>query len=447
MPSNTQKKTVAESNRRILPRWLPWSHVALLLITLLFWGVNLRRESSVASHAYSRDFLGVYVGARIVADGHGSQIYDFEVQHQVMDAATAPYGRSSLMPFVYPAYVAMLLSPLGKLSLSTALLVWTSVNLAAAFWTAKLLIEYLPDPTFERLAWAVAFLAWIPLQLTLIQGQLGLICTLAITGTCVALRKGNQVHAGCWLALGLLKPQLIVFPVLALVIWQYWRAVFVFAIALAAMLGASFARLGFWIPGYMRFILDYNRLGSKVALYPVAMQNWRGLVFAVFKSDASLASHLVLAALTLASLIVAIVIYSAARPPRLRLPHTNFFRWEPAFAIGILLGTLSSPHLYLHDWVVALPAMTILLCAAKEFVSSENIRQRKPATLVVWLIGLAPFLAFAVQFGIWPTQSYIQLLPWYMAGLAAIAMAMTIRMLRVSNELTLDHATLSKSQP
>jgi hypothetical protein len=417
------------------------------VITLVFWGVNLRGESSVASHAYSRDFLGVYIGARIVAGGHGSQIYDFEVQRQVMDAATAPYARFSLMPFVYPAFVAMLLSPLGKLSLSAALLVWTTVNLAAAFWTAKLLIEYLPDSTFERLAWAVAFFAWIPLQLTLIQGQLGLICTLAITGTYVALRKGNQVHAGCWLALGLLKPQLIVFPVLALVIWRYWRAVFVFAIALAAILGASFARLGFWIPGYMKFVWDYNRLGSKVALYPIAMQNWRGLVFALFKSDASLASHLVLAALTLASLIVAIVIYSAVGSSELRLQNSNLFQWEPAFAIGIILGTLSSPHLYLHDWVVALPAMAILLCVAKEFVSRENIRQRKIATLVVWLIDLAPFLAFAVQFGLWPTQSYIQLVPWYMAGLAAIATAMTIRMLRMSNELTTHHPTLSKSQP
>jgi hypothetical protein len=447
MPSNAHKKTVAESNRRILPPWLAWSYAALLVITLLFWGVNLRRESSVASHAYSRDFLGVYIGARMVAEGHGAQIYDFEVQRKVMDAATAPYARFSLMPFVYPAFVAMLLSPLGKLSLGAALLVWTTVNLAAAFWTARLLIEYLPNSTFERLAWAVAFLAWIPLQLTLIQGQLGLICTLAITGTCVALRKGSQVHAGCWLALGLLKPQLIVFPLLALVIWRYWRAVFVFAIALVAILGTSFARLGFWIPGYMKFVWDYNRLGSKVALYPVAMQNWRGLVFAVFKSDASLASHLVLAALTLASLIVAIIMYSAARPPELRLQNSNFFEWEPAFAIGIVLGTLSSPHLYLHDWVVALPAMTILLCVAKEFVSSENIRRRKIAILVVWLIGLAPFLAFAVQFGLWPTQSYIQLLPWYMAGLGAMATAMTIRLLRVSNELAIRYATLLKSPP
>src|SRR5947209_13269777 len=243
------------------------------------------------------------------------------MQRQVMDAATVPYALSNLMPFVYPALIAMLLSPLGKLSLSAALLVWTAVNLAAAFWTAKLLIEYLPNSTFGRLAWTVAFFAWIPFQLTLIQGQLGLICTLAITGTCVALRKGKQVQAGCWLALGLLKPQLIVFPILALVIWRYWRAVFVFAIALAAILGASFARLGFWIPGYMKFVWDYNRLGSKVALYPVAMQNWRGLVFAVLKSDASLASHVVLGALTLASLIVAIVIYTAARSPELPLPN------------------------------------------------------------------------------------------------------------------------------
>jgi hypothetical protein len=446
MPSKAHKKTVAESNRRIPPRWLAWSHAALLIITLLFWGVNLRRESSVARHAYSRDFLGVYIGARIVADGHGSQLYDFEMQRQVMDAAIAPYARFSLMPFVYPAFVAMLLSPLGKLSLSAALLVWTTVNLAAAFWTAKLLIEYLPNSTFERLAWAVACCAWIPLQLTLIQGQLGLICTLAITGTCVALRKGNQVQAGCWLALGLLKPQLIVFPMLALVVWRYWRAVFVFAIALAAILGASFARLGFWIPGYMKFVWDYNRLGSKVALYPVAMQNWRGLVFAVFKSDASLASHLVLAVLTLASLIAAIVIYSAARPPEVRLQNSNFFQWEPAFAIGIVLGTLSSPHLYLHDWVVAVPAMTILLCVAKEFVSSETIRHRKIATLVAWLIGLAPFVAFAVQFGLWRTPSYIQLLPWYMAGLAAMATVMTIRLLGISNELTIYQPRLSESQ-
>src|ERR1700746_977795 len=125
-----------------LPRWLPWSYALILILTLSFWSMSLLKQASLLGYVYRRDFSSVYVGARIAADGRGSQLYNLEVQRNLMNAVIAPYSRRNLLPYIYPAYVAVLLSPLGKLSLGKAFLVWTGINFLATAWIARHLIQY-----------------------------------------------------------------------------------------------------------------------------------------------------------------------------------------------------------------------------------------------------------------------------------------------------------------
>jgi hypothetical protein len=94
--------------------------------------------------------------------------------------------------------------------------------------------------------------------------------------------------------------------------------------------------------------------------------------------------------------------------------------WRNVFSISILLGPLTSPYLYFHDWVVALPALIILFLATANPGGEGNAGQRL-AIFLRWLIGLSPFVCFAVEFQIWPAGSRIQLLPWYMGLLTTIA--------------------------
>ena len=406
-------------------RWLGWSLAALLIMTVTFWGALLLRQTSVISYAYNRDFSSVYVGARAVAEGHGAELYNLELQRRLMDAAILPYHRSNMLPFIYPAYVAVLLSPLGAISLGKAFLVWAGINFLAAGWTATRLIRHSAGPVRQNLALLVTFFAWLPLQLTLSHGQFGLISVVAFTEALIALRVGKQWHAGGWLTLGLMKPQLLVFPLLALLLWGFWRTLLAFASASLVVIGISFAKLGYWIPVYLCFIANFNQKGGEVSLYPVAMQNWRGLIYALLKTDTSLAAYWLLAVLSVGSLIAMVLICYQPRSSRENIRFRPPLHWEARFAIAILLGILSSPYLYLHDWVIALPAAFVLFAFIRDLPALPGNRHGSSVALG-WLLGLAPFVCVAVQFGIWPTSSPVQLLPWYM-GVLVVTAILTVR--------------------
>jgi hypothetical protein len=403
-----------------LPRWLPWCHASLLALTLWFWSALLLSQTSLLGYVYSRDFSSVYVGAQIVAEGRGSQLYNLEVQRSHMDADLLPYHRYILLPYVYPAYVAVLLSPLAHLSLSKAFLFWAVLNFVITAWIARRLIwDRFVTPRL-RLAVLIAFLTWVPLQLTLSHSQMGLLCALGFTEALSLLEARKFWQAGCWLALGLMKPQLMVLPLLSLVLWRCWRTLASFATVVLIVLGLSFAKLGLWIPAYLRFLAVFNRGGAHVSVYPTAMQNWRGLVSLLLGTDTGLVAQWFLALLTIASIGLAVFASSPGSSSNSPSPSGLPPDWQARFAVAICLGILASPYLYGHDWVIALPALIVLFSQAERLSSVFDRGQRAPAILG-WLIAIAPFVSFAVQFRVWPQSTRIQLLPLYMGVLSGIA--------------------------
>ncbi len=237
-------------------------------VTTSVWVKAFLQEPSVIAFAWDRDFSSVYVGAHVVASGRGPQLYDLGLQRSLMDAAILPYHRRTMLPFIYPAYVAVLLSPLGQMPLSRAFLVWTGINLLATAWTAKQLFALGGGSPQRRAAVLVAFLVWMPLQLTLLHGQFGMVCTLGFTQALISLKAGKPWQAGCWLALGLLKPQLLAFPLIALCLWRCWRTLAAFLTSSATVLGISFAKLGFWVPAYLRLIAGFSSMGREVSRIP-----------------------------------------------------------------------------------------------------------------------------------------------------------------------------------
>jgi hypothetical protein len=408
---------------------LPWSHAVVLAITLSFWAFHLSRVDFFG-FVSQRDFLSVYLGARTVADGNGFQLYNLDLQRKLTNAIILPYQRQNLLPYIYPAYVAVLLSPLGKLPLIKAFLVWTALNFLAALWLARRLVCCFGLPPRLRVPLLVAFGAWVPLQLTLSHGQMGLLSAVALTESVLSLDAGKQWKAGLWLALGLVKPQLIAFPLLALVLWRCWTALASFSAALLLLLAVSIGKLGFWVNDYVRFLIAFNRSGKELSLYPAAMQNWRGLISALVGTGSG--ANLLLACLTIASVVLVAIVCTERRDGSSRLPAPGSLPalWKERFAIAILLGALTSPYLYFHDWVIAIPALSLLLTSA-EWQPADG--RRSPVAFLIWLIAFSPFVFFAAQFGVWPTGSPIKIVPWYM-GLLTLAAIVGLRRTTQVNE-------------
>jgi hypothetical protein len=198
-----------------LGAWTAACHGLLLVILAVYWGSYLAHQQSVFDFACRRDFVGVYVGARTLTLGAAARLYDLSTQRATMDAAISPLRHSVLFPFVYPGYVAVVLRPLGLLSLAPAFLLWTSINVAATAWLTVRLLRYGSGEVPARFGLLIAMLASLPLQLTLLNGQVGLLPAVAVMEAWFAIERGNGSRAGLWLALGLAKPHLLLFPLLA----------------------------------------------------------------------------------------------------------------------------------------------------------------------------------------------------------------------------------------
>jgi hypothetical protein len=95
------------------------------------------------------------------------------------------------------------------------------------------------------------------------------------------------------------------------------------------------------------------------------------------------------------------------------------------FAIVVIAGILASPYLYAHDWVIALPALLMLLQGRSDASLPSNSRRRLSIGLL-WLVGLSPFVCFAAQFDLSSAKSPISVVPFYM-GLLMVVAALVLR--------------------
>jgi hypothetical protein len=402
-----------------MPLGLVVCYGLLFAALLVFWSAYIAHQPGLLGYAYRTDFLGVYVGAHSVASGHGGQIYDLDRQRSEMNQAVLPYHRAPLMAFIYPAYVAVLLGPLGLLPFVQAVIVMLIANALIATRIAWILATRFSHSPRERLALLFAFLGFVPLHLTLLQNQLGLFPALGILEAALALQDRKPVKAGCWLLLGILKPQLILFPLLALVLWQCWKVLVPFVLGCAAVLGVSVSIVGWWVPDYLSFLRAYNRAGSQMSLYPQAMHNWRGLACVLFQMAHPAASRALIVALTLLSILATVILCRyIGRDAR---PGTGSEAWEARFALVVLLGILSSPHLYLHDWVVFVSAAVFLQHWAR---SLDLANGSGPRRAFFWFLAGSPCVFTFSHFIGWSPAGLIQWVPWYMGALACVGMCL-----------------------
>ncbi len=154
------------------------------------------------------DFPAFYAAGLTVLRGQGTALYDKEHQR----ASEAPFlPASGTLTFAYPAFVAVILAPLGALPYLWAYGVWT-VGMLLAVWTAVGLVgRRLPALLAHRTtAFAVAA-TFLPLSRAIYGGQNTAISLLLAAG---AYSADSDVARGAWLGLWLYKPQLAL-PVIA----------------------------------------------------------------------------------------------------------------------------------------------------------------------------------------------------------------------------------------
>jgi hypothetical protein len=350
---------------RVLP---PGLGISLLLLQT----VGLSRalgdapfSSYIRSHT---DFPAFLTGARLVAAGQAARLYDLAAQEPVQRALVgdALINERGLLPYNHLPFLAFILAPFAGAPIETSYAIWMIATLLAlaaalALLTGELLAYSESQPwRHVGLIWAALglwglALGFFPLFISLLAAQVTAWVLLSGAIALRAFRTGHEGWAGVALAGGLLKPQLLIVPLLVLLVLRRGRALAGFsAVAGGAGLGAVLALGGVgWVPTYLRLLIQVAGVDGAGAIQPLLMGNWRGFLGLIaFHFDPegapggaapwALPLALGLGAITVLGLLVA---WRRGGWDPARGGTVAARAWDVRWAATILATLLTSPHL------------------------------------------------------------------------------------------------------
>jgi hypothetical protein len=264
--------------------WLLLIAGALLFMQAgLFWA-----GLSAALHAKT-DFRAFYTAAHLVVQGRAYELFSYEAQRQAQSALFAASGQT--LPFLYPAYAALLFVPFALLPFGVAYLLFTALNLVTLWIAVRLLCERVP--TLRRWPPGLRFglvVALLPLAEVLIQGQISILLLLLYVWMDALLAQRREFLAGVVLAFCLVKFQIAIPVALLFLAWRCYRVLTGFLCGAAGLVLVSLALCGpSGLAAYWRATVNvagaslFHPLAAKAryGMYAGDMPNLHGLFFVV----------------------------------------------------------------------------------------------------------------------------------------------------------------------
>src|SRR5207253_4834325 len=271
---------------------------------------------------------------------HSHELYDYRLQRQIQDSLVSDDERA--LPFIRPAYQALLFAPLSLLPYRNAYLAFMIVNFGLLALCFVLLHNNTANLRNEWWGLPVAlFLVFYPIALAIMQGQDSILLVACLCAALVCLQRGRDLSAGLLVGLGLFKIQIVIPIALVFLFWRRWRFSAGFTMATFVLAGISVIVAG-WVQTVV-FARSLLSVGAgidptdpiKFPLRVTLMANLRGLIAGLFAGH--ITAIWIQAATALGSIFV--LIWVAARV------HANAKR-EELFLIAVVASVVVSYYLF-----------------------------------------------------------------------------------------------------
>jgi len=335
------------------------------------------------------DFRQLYVAGYMVRTGHRTQLYDYAAQTYFQNTLVSNDERA--LPFIRPAYQALMFVPFSLLPYRTAYLGFLLLNLlllALAFLILQPRLRGL-SRVWPGLPPAL-FLGFYPVALALMQGQDSILLLALLAAALVSLERNRDLTAGALAGVGLFKFQIVVPIVLLFLLWRRWRFVkgFMFSAILVGLL--SFITSG-WAETVV-FVHSLLSVGAGLPAVPGEinfplriniMANLRGLICGLASLRAP-QRWLQVTTLLLSSLVV-ISVRARGRQQR----------GGGALVLAITAGVLVSYYLFIHDLSILLIPIVLTL---DRFISRNGTGEPfgRAAAAISALLFVAPMCIFVI---------------------------------------------------
>jgi hypothetical protein len=383
--------------------------VPTYLVAIHFWTWVFTLPVYLAGRA---DFRQFYAAGAIIRNGQARQLYNYQEQKDFQDNLVS--REQVALPFVSPAYHALLFTPFSLFPFRTAYFLFLAFNVGMLGISFILLRPWMLNlrVIYPWLPLAI-LLGFLPIAAALIQGQDSIVLLALLVGTFVILTKRRNLAAGALLGLGLFKFPITTPIALLFLIWRRWRFCLGFFISALAL---SFVSI--WLVGIAQTTLYIESLISiaglrpattALAQYPVALPMMADVHGFVFGITGRWLSKFWLQALTIL-LSGTVMGWTAWRGSR-------FTDAASLLLLAVSCGVLVSHHTYIHDLsVLFLPILVLLNSFLPREAQGSNTER---------LIGRAAAVMFVapVDISFFPRHFYIVSLAVLLLLLGASAAA------------------------
>ncbi len=357
------------------------------------------------------DFVNFYIGASIVRNGRGAELYRRETQ----DAAyRSSLGYASNQYFLHPPFEAAALAPLALMSMEHAFAAWMLVNVAFLGCLPLLLMPCVP--LIERRPYmALLGFTFLPALIALNLGQDSLVLLFILSASYLLLSKGKHFAAGLVLALLAIKFQYLAVLTPMLLFSRRFRML------AGVSAGCGFlAVVSLLITGprglmeYFAFVRDFDAQGGYGGLNPALMVNARGFLVGLGYAAGAKYSWII------ASALFAGTGFYLGRKQRGESSELHF-------AFFLTGGLIASPYAHFPDATLLLLPMIL----AVDRIVAEEVQHRKLITTACVALFLSPYLLLLRGHHRW-WEGPVYLLFVVIAVFAA-SLAVEISGLRINN--------------
>jgi len=299
------------------------------------------------------DFAEFYSAAQIVCQGLGRELYNLNLQYEFQSKIAVVH-----VFYNHPPFEALLFVPLTYCSYQVAYTIWTLVSVALLALAALMLKSHsnvsLAISQYARMRadfglLLVLFLTFAPATTALLLGQDSMLMLFLYTLVFVLLVRGLDFWAGCVLACGLFKFQLIVPFAIILLLRRKWSVMKGLAVAASLLVFVSIAISGFRVlVEYPRLLLldrTYQQVGG---FDPAFMPNIRGFFYLL--GGRRLPPSIFASGVAVLSLLL---VWLSAKNWR-----DEQLAWS--FSLSVLAGLLASYHVYNYDLTLLLLPISLI---------------------------------------------------------------------------------------
>jgi len=341
------------------------------------------------------DFRQLYAAGYMVRSGHASELFDYAAQKHFQDTLASP--EQIALPFIRPAYQALLFAPLSLFPYRVAYFLFLAINAGLLALSYRFLRPWMSNlvEVWEWLPIAL-LISFLPVGAALMQGQDSILLLALLSGAIAMLKMNSEFWAGILIGSALFKFQIAVPIGFLFLCWKRWQVFGGFAVASSALLMLSVCLTGLaqaklYILSLFSMSTGLHSASNQLHYHQPTnlMMNLHGLIYGAFEGHLSPLAVVILTVFVSAILTLAVA--------RLGLGMLGPDQLVLAIASAILV----SFYIFIHD--LAVLEIPILVTLNNTVADLEEVRKRHwlmPALCTTLFAAPALILTYAYLFTI-----------------------------------------------